>query len=149
MLFAGGGDWAVFFANCEVIFDSVLQCDFSFLCDGGRGLGLCNCSCSVAFWVMANCSSLEKTKVSLSKQEGEAEEGPSTWTYHLPQSTIYFPLALCLEISKGFSTYTSSEGSSERGTDAQNGEAAPSARLSVCAVGRGEGNHTQQCRMTW
>lgn len=56
MPFAGGGDWAVTLVNWEAISDSVLQFDFLSYLMVGRGLDLCNCSCSVAFWVMANCS---------------------------------------------------------------------------------------------
>lgn len=95
---AGGGDGAVVFVNWEVIFDSVLQFDLSFLFDG-RGLALRNCSHSVAVWVMASCSQ----SGTLRKQEAEAAEGSLTWTHHLLQSTHYiFSLLLIQRSQKVF-----------------------------------------------
>ena len=128
--------------SCNLIF-------LSYLVVGGAW-GYVTVLIQLLFGWWPTLPSLEQTEVSLSKQEGETEEGPSTWTCHLPQFTLCFPVALHLERRKAFPpTQAVSEGSSERGTDAQNGEAAPNARPSVHAVGTGEGTHIQQCRMTW
>lgn len=57
----------------------------------GEGLGLCNCSNSVPFWVMVNCSQ-SGTNWGFSLQNGRWSRGKTTpWTHHLYSFFSCFP----------------------------------------------------------
>lgn len=95
--------------------------------------------------------SLERTKVSLCKQEGEAGEGPLTQT--LQPSTVHTLFSSCSlfrHSKRLYHLYKPCLREAQKGELIhKKGEAVPNAWPSVCAECGGEGNHTQQCRTMW